>query len=203
MNRNTYIKIISQNISIMREVNPYILRMHVQADDLKKYYGLQFVTSSLQKKAEAEELKEKLDQDSTRVPAEESSSETAADTEHKCSVDPSVAYEIAASAASYVRSRDKDGVDVENSCRNGDQQQQREEGESSPRSYKSEVAVSLTASTMTVMVAAGEKEKQETAKDLRSPHSAPCEWFVCDDTSTYTRCFVIQVTSCPLTSTRI
>ncbi|KAK9910210.1 hypothetical protein M0R45_034181 [Rubus argutus] len=109
----------------------------IKADDLKKYYGLQFVTSSLQKKAEAEELKEKLDQDSTRVPVGESSSETAADSEQKCSVDPSVAYEIAASAASYVRSRDKDGVDVGNSCRNGDQQQ-REEGESSPRSYKSE-----------------------------------------------------------------
>ncbi|XP_061997814.1 phospholipase A1 PLIP1, chloroplastic [Rosa rugosa] len=171
----------------------YVIAL-IKADDLKRHYGLQFVTSSLVKKAEEEELKEGIDQDSTRVPVtdEESTSEAAADSEQKHSIHPSVAYEIAASAASYVRSRDMDGGDVENSFRSGDQQQQREEGGSSPRNYKSEVAVSLTASTMTVVVAAGEKQKQETAQDLRSPQSAPCEWFVCDDNSTYTRCFVIQ-----------
>lgn len=169
--------------------------MCVQADDLKRYYGLQFVTTSLEKKAEAEEFKEILDQDSTRVPVvdEESSSEAAIDSEQKHSCHPSVAYEIAASAASYVRSRDMDGGDVDNSFINADQLQQRDEGGSSPRNLKSEVAASLTASTMTLMVTAGEKVKQETAQDLRSPHTAPCEWFVCDDTSTYTRCFVIQV----------
>ncbi|XP_050385833.1 phospholipase A1 PLIP1, chloroplastic [Argentina anserina] len=166
----------------------------IKADDLKRYYGLQFVTSSLVKKAEAEELNERLDQDSIRVPVpdEESSSEAATDSEQKHSIHPSVAYEIAASAASYVRSRDMDGGDVENGFRNGDHLQQRDEGGSSPRIYKSEVAASLTASTMTLMVTAGEKVKQETAEDLRSPNTAPCEWFVCDDTSTYTRCFVIQ-----------
>ncbi|KAL6124063.1 hypothetical protein ACLB2K_076579 [Fragaria x ananassa] len=166
----------------------------IKADDLKRYYGLQFVTSSLEKKAEAEEFKEILDQDSTRVPVvdEESSSEAAIDSEQKHSCHPSVAYEIAASAASYVRSRDMDGGDVDNSFINADQLQQRDEGGSSPRNLKSEVAASLTASTMTLMVTAGEKVKQETAQDLRSPHTAPCEWFVCDDTSTYTRCFVIQ-----------
>ncbi|KAK9076371.1 hypothetical protein SSX86_004705 [Deinandra increscens subsp. villosa] len=37
-----------------------------------------------------------------------------------------------------------------------------------------------------------EKEKQEAARDLQSLHSSPCEWFICDDSSTYTRCFVVQ-----------
>ncbi|PQP95596.1 uncharacterized protein Pyn_10369 [Prunus yedoensis var. nudiflora] len=177
----------------------------IKANDLKRYYALQFVTSSLEKKAEADEIKAKLDEDSTRAPvaaevASESNSEKAAESEQKCSIRPSVAYNIAASAASYVRSRDKDSLplgsksqqegDGENSGRNCENS--REEGGSSPRSYKPEVAVSMAASTMTVMVAAGEREKQETAKDLQSLHSSPCEWFVCDDSSTYTRCFVIQ-----------
>lgn len=70
-----------------------------------------------------------------------------------------------------------------------------EEDSSSPRVYKSEVAAYVAASTMTAVVAAGEKEKEEAARDLQSLHSSPCEWFVCDDTSIYTRCFVIQVTT--------
>ncbi|KAH0980150.1 hypothetical protein GBA52_007327 [Prunus armeniaca] len=158
----------------------------IKANDLKRYYALQFVTSSLEKKAEADEIKAKLDEDSTRAPvaaevACESNSEKAAESEQKCSIRPSVAYNIAASAASYVRSRDKDSLplgsksqhegDGENSGRNCENSW--EEGGSSTRSYKPEVAVSMAASTMTVMVAAGEREKQETAKDLQSLHSSP------------------------------
>ena len=80
----------------------------MQAKDLKKYYGLQFVTSSLEKKAEAAVIKAKLDEDSTRVPEIASididaSSQKAVDFEKKCPIHPSVAYEIAASAASYVQ----------------------------------------------------------------------------------------------------
>lgn len=76
----------------------------------------------------------------------------------------------------------------------GSEDEERDKGERSPsRVYKSEVAAYVAASTMTAVVAAGEEEKQQAAKDLQSLHSAPCEWFVCDDLSTYTRCFVIQV----------
>ncbi|XP_068340201.1 phospholipase A1 PLIP1, chloroplastic-like [Pyrus communis] len=59
---------------------------------------------------------------------------------------------------------------------------------------KAEVAVSLESSTMTeVLQAASEMARQETENDLLSlHHSLPCEWFVCDDSSTSTRCFVIQ-----------
>ena len=102
-----------------------------------------------------------------------------------------MAYEIAASAASYVQSRDTNmfpaapELQHEGSCESGGVEG--EEGESSSRVYKSEVAAYMAASTMTAVVAAGEKEKSEAAKDLQSLHSSPCEWFICDDSSTYTR----------------
>ncbi|KAI5336035.1 hypothetical protein L3X38_026169 [Prunus dulcis] len=58
---------------------------------------------------------------------------------------------------------------------------------------KAEAAAYMAAPTMTVVVAASESEKHETTKDFRAgQHSSPCEWFVCDDSSTFTRCFVVQ-----------
>lgn len=181
----------------------------MQAKDLKRYFGLQFVTSSLAKKAETAAVKEKLDQDSTRVPVEaslvvyESDSDRDVDSEQKSSIRPSVAYEIAASAASYVHSRAKNMLSIGSESKQEDdgrdeyesRDQPQEEVASSPRVYKSEVAAYMAASTMTTVVAAGEKEKLEAAKDLQSLHYSPCEWFVCDDSSTYTRYFIIQVTA--------
>ncbi|MBA0860557.1 hypothetical protein Goshw_018793 [Gossypium schwendimanii] len=114
----------------------------------------------------------------------------------------SVVYEIAASAACYVQSQAKgllspgsksqeEEEDDMNSCRILEQPEM--EGENSPpRVYNSEVAALMAAEAMTAVVRAGEKEKQETAKDLQSLHSSPCDWFVCDDLNTYTRYFVIQ-----------
>lgn len=178
----------------------------MQAKDLRKYYGLQLVTSSLEKKAEAAAIKARLDEDSIRVPqyasaADESSSEKALESEKKRPIRASLAYKIAASAASYVQSRTKgllflgsepqEEGDGEASCENGCQPHK--EGENSPRLYNQEVAAYMAASTMTAVVAAGEREKQEAARALQSLHSSPCEWFVCDDLSTCTRCFVIQV----------
>lgn len=177
----------------------------MQAGDLRRYYGLHYVTSSLEKKAEAAITKAKFDQDSTSVPAvspkgTESSSKKTIESKQKRPIRSSAAYEIAASAASYIHSHAKDllssrtepakenGVD---SCRRGTEP--RGEDENPTRVHKSVVAAHAAASTMTAVVAAGEEEKQKAAKDLQSLHSAPCEWFVCDETSTYTRCFVIQV----------
>lgn len=174
----------------------------MQAKDLRRYYGLQFVTSSLEKKAEAAAITAKFEKDSTRVPqaasaAIESNSEKAIDSEKKRPIHPSIAYGIAASAASYVQSRDKGLLsseqEVDGEASSKSREQPRDEVESSPRLCKSEVAAYMAASTMTAVVAAGEKEKQEAARNLQSLHSSPCEWFVCDDLSTYTRCFVIQV----------
>ena len=178
----------------------------MQGNDLRKYYGLKFVTSSLEKKAEVATIKEKLDQDSTRVPVAapeitESKSVKVESLEQKRPIPLSVVCEIAASAACYIRSQangllslsskshEEDGGIDSSIC--GDQPEM--DGENSPRVYNSEVAAYMAASAMTAVVRAGEKEKEETAKDLQSLHSSPCEWFVCDDLSTYTRSFVIQV----------
>lgn len=153
----------------------------------------------MEKKSKAAALKAKLDQDLIREPVASSATivsngEKAVKSKEKCLNCPSVAYEIAASAASYVQScSDKRGGDDRDLY--GNEAYLKEEGGSfSPRAYKSEVAAYVTAaSTMTAVVAAGEKDKQEAAKDLQSLHSSPCEWFICDDPRTYTRQFIIQV----------
>lgn len=173
---------------------------------MRRYYNLQFITSSLEKKADVAKLKVKLDQDSTRVPVDDDSiasqdvSKKGKDNTQKHQIQ--LAYDIAASAASYVQLRAKNLLYLaaksqqdENEDSNEGGDSSREELEGTSRGYKSEVAAYVAASTMTAVVAAGEKEKQEAAKDLQSLHSSPCEWFVCDDPSNYTRCFVIQVLS--------
>ncbi|XP_028794720.1 phospholipase A1 PLIP1, chloroplastic [Neltuma alba] len=168
----------------------------IKAKDLRRYYGLQFVTSSLEKKAEVAKIKTKLDQDSTQVPPSSSSQESSQDnSKKKPKIQPSAAYEIAASAASYVQSRAKDLLSRGSVSRpelHSEDSRGRLDIEVEDAEEASRVAAYVAASTMTAVVAAGEKEKQEAAKDLQSLHSSPCEWFVCDDFSTYTRCFVIQ-----------
>lgn len=147
----------------------------IKAEELRRYYDLRFVTSSLVKKLEAAAIAN-LEVDSNRPPP-------AAASLMKRPIRHSTTYGIAASAASYVHSLGDDGdeeippVPVD---------------PSSGRVHKSEVAAYVTASTMTAVVAAEEEARLEAARDLRSLHSSPCEWFVCDNPNTFTRCFVIQ-----------
>ncbi|KAL3838687.1 hypothetical protein ACJIZ3_023278 [Penstemon smallii] len=169
----------------------------IKTGDLKRYYGLDYVISSLEKKAEAAAIKDKIEKDSVRVPVSYAGVsnpilEPAEISEPKPRFSrPTVAYEIAASAASYVQSRAKDLISL------GSEPQLLDDpflenghyGSYSPRIYKSEMAARVAASTMTAVVAAGEKQREEAAKDLQSLHSSPCEWFVCDDSSIYTRYF--------------
>ncbi|XP_030540987.2 phospholipase A1 PLIP1, chloroplastic [Rhodamnia argentea] len=174
----------------------------ITAEDLRKQYRLHLVTSSIERKAEMSAIKAKFNEDSIRVPvvsvATTDSCHSEKDFKHP--IRPSVAYDIAASAASYVQSRAKELPPVGSETQEeendinpfGSREGTQEEADNSPRFCKSEVAVYMAASAMTSVVAAGEKEKQEAARDLQSLHSSPCEWFICDDLSTYTRCFVIQ-----------
>ncbi|XP_015065440.1 phospholipase A1 PLIP1, chloroplastic [Solanum pennellii] len=178
----------------------------IKARDLERCYGLDFVTSSLVKKAEAMAIKAKFDKDSVCVPVPSSDNsvpnrDKTEEIEHKCLPPPSVAYDIAASAASYVQSRAKGLLSVgsESKLVVDDATLKANKGcsadekdNSSQRVYKSEMAAYVAASTMTTMVAADEKQKLEAARDLQSLQSSPCEWFICDDLTTYTRCFVIQ-----------
>lgn len=163
---------------------------------MRRSYGLRFVTSSLEKKADAAAIKAKLHQDSTRLTVDsldKSKLDETCDSEQKKRAFRTSVYEIAASAASYVQSRRKNNLSCSPEIQDMGEGTEEEEEETSSRVYKSEVAAAVAASTMTAVVAAGEKEKQKAANALQSLHSSPCEWFVCDDLSTYTRCFVIQV----------
>ncbi|KAF6173018.1 hypothetical protein GIB67_006394 [Kingdonia uniflora] len=179
----------------------------LKAEDLWKYYDLDFATSSLEKKADAA-IKLNLETDSTCVSIsssiESSKKEPSDSKQPKRPIRHSVAYDIAASAASFVHSRAKDLLALGQASASYDEDVRMEGngsaemfeeisgGGSTPRVYKSEVAAFVAASTMTAVVAAEEEAKQEAARDLRSLHSSPCEWFVCDDSSMYTRYFVIQ-----------
>ncbi|CAN4111470.1 unnamed protein product [Withania somnifera] len=177
----------------------------IKASDLERCYGLDFVTSSLVKKEEAMAIKAKFNEDSLRVsvPSSDNSvpNDKTEEIEHKRLPRPLVAYDIAASAASYVQSRAKDLLSVGSESKfvvddatlkvnkgcSAD-----EKNNPSQRVYKSQMAAYVAASTMTTMVAADEKQKLEAARDLQSLQSSPCEWFICDDLTTFTRCFVIQ-----------
>ncbi|XP_017698610.2 phospholipase A1 PLIP1, chloroplastic-like [Phoenix dactylifera] len=192
----------------------------IKAEDLMKHYGLRFVTSSLEKKAEAA-IKARLENDSTRPPPGPTGTDSGCGpgTQMRRPIRPSMAYEIAASAASYVHSRAKgllslggepepmtggealvEGPEEVQSLKGTSEYDTLGEGPAKAQSpkvnpgriYKSNVAAYVATSTMTAVVAAEEQARQEAAKDLRSLHSSPCEWFVCDDPGTGTRCFVIQ-----------
>ncbi|KAK6918237.1 Fungal lipase-like domain [Dillenia turbinata] len=174
----------------------------IKPDVLRRYYALHFVTSSLEKKAEAAAIKAKLDQDSICIPFfPASDTKLSSESEQQRQLRPYVAYEIAASAASFVQSHTKGLTSSESEHNKGNNntndrgtglQLQKEGGSLSSRVYKSEVAAHVAASTMTAVVAAREEEKQKAARDLQSLHSSPCEWFICDDHDEHTRYFVIQ-----------
>ncbi|KAK9056130.1 hypothetical protein SSX86_027219 [Deinandra increscens subsp. villosa] len=157
----------------------------IEEDDLRRYYDLTFVTSSLEKKV----LAQSVAHDSIRVPVTSSTTNQRPE-KH---ITPASAYEIAASAATYVQSQAGELINLESEPLHGeDDDINLHKTDSSSRVYNSEMAAYMAASTMTAVVAAPEKEKQEAARDLQSLHSSPCEWFICDDSSIYTRCFVIQ-----------
>lgn len=107
-------------------------------------------------------------------------------------ISATVAYEIAASAASYLHARtksiipfkfSKDGVGEGTS-----------ESVDGVNMMNPEVASFMaTTDSVTAVVAAKEEVKQAVADDLNSTSSSPCEWFICDDDKSGTRYFVIQV----------
>ncbi|XP_051132945.1 phospholipase A1 PLIP1, chloroplastic [Andrographis paniculata] len=159
----------------------------LKTQDLKRYCELDYVTSSLEKKVEAAAIKERVEQGSTMTSSSEVK-DPVSTAQQKPVVRSSAAYEIATSAASYVQSRAKGLI-----SRGAEPQIQVDESTYPPRRiHKSEMAACVAASTMTAVVAAGENQKEKAAKDLQSLHSSPCEWFVCDDSRTNLRCFVIQ-----------
>ncbi|WOL03172.1 hypothetical protein Cni_G11892 [Canna indica] len=170
----------------------------IKEDELRSWYKLDFVTSSLEKKWEAA-VRAKLETDSTRPPRGLPASGPPAEAPNNTPIRPSRAYKVAASAASYVHSREKGLLSPHGQAGSHADGSEKGKGEAAEASgpdccgYNNpEVAAYMAATTMTAVVAAEEEARQEAAKDLRSLHSSPCEWFVCDNESSCTRCFVIQ-----------
>lgn len=151
------------------------------------------MTSSIDKRELA--AKAEKTQESADIQEEQSDSKDAKEVEslenNGYGINASMAYQVAASAASYLHSHTTSILPF-NTLKS-------EVGEDSPeesygsRMTNSEMA-SLMASTdsVTAVVAAKEEVKQAVADDLNSTHSSPCEWFVCDDDQSGTRFFVIQ-----------
>lgn len=216
----------------------------IKPRDLWKLYRLRFFTSSLHEKAKAsakvgESISNKESSSTSVSCGKGGDCNVKNDPNHRFSASPTVAYEIAASAASYLHSQTKqilpfkqmnnvqantDGkpsgehredATSENNQLNGDAQKdientlvdQRIEDCDNQKTFtelqqadfsrtsgisESEMAAIVATSSVTVLVAANEEEKQAAAKDLQSSHSSPCEWFVCDDHRSHTRHFIIQ-----------
>ncbi|KAJ4797500.1 Alpha/beta-Hydrolases superfamily protein [Rhynchospora pubera] len=165
----------------------------IKEDDLKKYYGLRFVTSSLEKKFGSRAIKSMAKIDSVKVGTLSCSSCFDDDDDGpqpRRPVRTSVVYQIAAVAASYVHSRAQGLLSIGNQSPHVNSSGKT--GHTSSRFYNAEMAAYMAASTVTAVVAAQEDARKMAAEDLSSEKSSPCEWFVCDDRGTRTRNFIIQ-----------
>nr|XP_043619440.1 phospholipase A1 PLIP2, chloroplastic-like [Erigeron canadensis] len=180
----------------------------IKPGNLLKHYRLRFVTSSIEKKAQLAEKAEKEKEQKAIQEGKDSNMEKEDDEtlkaekeivseveetpqkaedekekEGKNLISASIAYHIAASAASYLHSQTKSIIPFKSS--------ENKSGEGGMT--KAEVAsLMATTDSVTAVVAAKEEVKQAVADDLKSMHSSPCEWFICDDDESMTRYFVIQ-----------
>ncbi|KAF9619987.1 hypothetical protein IFM89_010603 [Coptis chinensis] len=170
----------------------------IKPGNLLRYDGLRYVTSSVDKKTQPLEAEKEKTVNQVEV-AEEKPKQVKEMMEHHKksvhSVSASAAYQIAASAASFVQAHTRSILPFRSS------KSERKE-DSSDGSIGLNGSVEITSSEMasfvattnslTAVVSAKEEMKQTVAKDFKSVHSSPCEWFVCDDDESGTRFFAIQ-----------
>ncbi|KAM2093184.1 hypothetical protein ACFX1Q_031403 [Malus domestica] len=173
----------------------------IQTGNLLRSYGFRFVTSSVEKKelaAKTEEDQVSAEIQETEKNLEEDREEDGEIKEQKNNgyqISPFAAYQIAASAASYLHSQTRSILPFKSSETEADKDLSEEGSERSEavNRMNSEVAsLMATTDSVTAVVAAKEEVKQAVADDLNSTLSSPCEWFVCDDDQSGTRFFVIQ-----------
>ncbi|KAJ4957030.1 hypothetical protein NE237_013813 [Protea cynaroides] len=169
----------------------------IKPGNLLKYHGLRFVTSSLEKKmqsknGEKDETPTQIQE--TERPEKESDVEEQMKKSEQYNISASTAYQIAVSAASYLRSRTKNIPPFKSSKAATEDDSLGGGGDSYNIELTSSEVASFVATTnsVTAVVAAKEETKQAVARDLNSALSSPCEWFVCDDDRSGTRSFVIQ-----------
>ncbi|KAI0529429.1 hypothetical protein KFK09_001978 [Dendrobium nobile] len=163
---------------------------------LLKYHGLNYVTSSLEKKAllsNAEGSTPEQDKSTTEpTPKRE---ENKVHGENVEGISASVAYRTVASAATYLQSQTKNIL--------RQRTQKAESGDvPSINAYSNEdeavvrcsqvASFVATTNSVTAVIAGKEEMKDAVAEDLNSASSSPCEWFICDDDKSRTRYFVIQ-----------
>lgn len=157
---------------------------------------MRLVTSSIEKKeleAIAEKDTQKVETDEKEEEEEEGKRE---DPKHSgYNISATTAYNIAASAATYLHSQTRSIFPFKSSNAVTGEASLDGSNESLDRDLINSEVSSLMATTdsVTAVVAAKEEVKQAVADDLNSAHSSPCEWFVCDDDQSGARFFVIQV----------
>ncbi|KAI5599171.1 hypothetical protein BDE02_02G180700 [Populus trichocarpa] len=169
----------------------------IKPESLLKRRGLFFVTSSIERREMA------MRTEKNHVPPEDEEAEsTIAKDELEGNeqenagnrISASSAYQIAASAASYLHSHTKSILPLRSS--KADTSEDSYQGGNKtigPINTMNPDVASFMATTdsMTAVVAAKEEVKQAVADDLSSTRSSPCEWFICDD-DRGTRFFAIQ-----------
>lgn len=173
---------------------------NIKPGNLLKYHGLKFVTSSLEKKQQLMKTENEQTPTETSTEVKESdknSKESEEDNEQGKKIGNRIsavaAYQIAASAASYLYCQTKNILPFKSSETVDNSSEAGIERIHNGDMLNSEVASFMaTTDSVTAVVAAKEEVKQAVADDLNSTHSSPCEWFICDDDLSGTRLFVIQ-----------
>ncbi|XP_058083026.1 phospholipase A1 PLIP2, chloroplastic-like [Magnolia sinica] len=189
----------------------------IKPGNLLKYHGLHFVTSSLEKKAQSanaemgqtlspekkpQSIHDQKEQISNQVQELEKEVKEVDETRevdrqrkigHRISA--LAAFQIAATAASYLHSRTRSILPFRSTRAETTEnfQERTDDSNQKMKVMSSEVAsFVVTTNSVTAVVAGKEEMKQAVAKDLSSAKSSPCEWFICDDGNSTTRFFVIQ-----------
>ncbi|KAG6593229.1 Phospholipase A1 PLIP2, chloroplastic, partial [Cucurbita argyrosperma subsp. sororia] len=162
----------------------------IKPKNLLRHYNLRYITSSIEKR----EIVMKIEKN--QEPSESKEAEKDLRNDEQCEeqkdgyqISASAAYEIAASAASYLHSHTRNILPFRSS-KIGDSL---EASQNNVDMMNSEmVSLMATTDSVTAVVAAKEEVKQAVADNLNSTRSSPCEWFVCDEVESGTRFFIIQ-----------
>ncbi|XP_047053942.1 phospholipase A1 PLIP2, chloroplastic-like [Lolium rigidum] len=164
-------------------------------------YSLEFVTTSVQEKDRANpDRKQEQSTEKGESPDRKSefvknnALESKEEKGNGPMINPFGAYQVMASAASYVHSRAM-GVNPFGSRSNGKNDptiMAIVNGENGEGLTLDEASFVATTNSVTSMVAAKEETRQAVADDLNSSRSCPSEWFICDDDQGSTRYFVVQ-----------
>ncbi|CAN0888921.1 Phospholipase A1 PLIP2, chloroplastic [Linum grandiflorum] len=161
----------------------------IKPGNLMKYGALKLVTSSVEKRELAKKANIPAEAQEQQEEEKEVIKEEPEKNDGQHHINASTAYQIAASAASYLHSQAKcilpfDSSKVETSEDMTDEAAKKD-------SQAAAASLMATTGSVTAVVAAKEEAKQAVADDLSSTCSSPCEWFICDDDQR-TRYIVIQ-----------